>query len=121
MSLFSLKGKTALITGGASGIGKAIAKKFAGQGAEVHILEFNGENGRKTQEEIEAAGGRAYLHVCDVSDQQQVKQVIGEIAEGSQIDILVNNAGIAHVGNIEGTEEEDMDRLFQVNIKGVYN
>lgn len=121
MSLFSLKGKTALITGGASGIGKAIAKKFAGRGAEVHILEFNAENGQGTQEEIEASGDKAYFHPCDVSNQQQVRKVIGEIAQKSRIDILINNAGIAHVGNIEGTEEADMDRLFQVNIKGVYN
>lgn len=121
MSIFSLKGKTALVTGGASGIGKAIAQKFASRGAEVHILEFNAENGQKVVEEIEADGGKAHFHVCDVSDQKQVQRIVSEIVKESQINILVNNAGVAHVGNIEGTEEADMDRLFQVNIKGVYN
>ena len=121
MSIFSLNGKTALITGGASGIGKAIAQKFAAQGAEVHILEFNAENGQKVVEEIVNGGGKAQFHTCDVSDQKQVQKIVAEIAKKSQINILVNNAGIAHVGNIEGTETADMDRLFQVNIKGVYN
>lgn len=121
MSLFSLKGKTALVTGAASGIGKAIAQKFACRGAEVHILEFNAENGQKVVEEIVSDGGKAKFHACDVSDQQQVQKIVSGIAKDSQINILVNNAGVAHIGNIEGTEESDMDRLFQVNIKGVYN
>lgn len=121
MSLFSLKGKTALVTGSASGIGKAIAQKFACRGAEVHILEFNAENGQKVVEEIVSDGGKAKFHACDVSDQQQVQKIVSGIAKDSQINILVNNAGVAHIGNIEGTEESDMDRLFQVNIKGVYN
>lgn len=121
MSVFSLMGKTALVTGAASGIGKAIAQKFASQGAEVHILEFNAESGQKVVEEIVRDGGKARFHTCDVSDQQQVRKIVSEIAKESQINILVNNAGVAHIGNIEGTEEADMDRLFRVNIKGVYN
>ena len=118
MSAFNLKGKIALITGGASGIGKAISLKFAENGATVHLLEYNSEEGEKTAQEIQDLGGTAYFHQCDVSNHQQVKQVINGIP---QVGILVNNAGIAHVGNIEGTSEADMDRLYQVNIKGVYN
>lgn len=121
MALFSLENKTAIITGGASGIGEAISKKFAAQGAHVHILEFNAENGNKVVGEITANGGKAVFHACDVSNGQQVSQIISSIEEERYIDILVNNAGIAHVGNLEGTAESDMDRIYNVNIKGVYN
>ncbi|HLT51874.1 MAG TPA: SDR family oxidoreductase [Arenibacter sp.] len=121
MELFSLENKTAIITGGASGIGEAISKKFAARGARVHILEFNAENGEKVVREITANGGKAVFHACDVSDNQQVSRIIASIGEEQYIDILVNNAGIAHVGNLEGTAESDMDRIYNVNIKGVYN
>jgi NAD(P)-dependent dehydrogenase (short-subunit alcohol dehydrogenase family) len=121
MSIFSLKGKTAIITGGASGIGKAIAQKFAAQGASVHILEFNKEKGEETLGEIVKNDGKAKFHECDVSHQEQVKNIMAQIAEDGPIDILINNAGIAHVGNVENTSEEDMDRIYQVNVKGIYN
>ncbi|GAA3585306.1 glucose 1-dehydrogenase [Snuella lapsa] len=121
MSIFSLQGKTAIITGGASGIGKAITTTFAKQGAQVHILEFNAENGNLTANEINNNGGQAYFYQCDVSNHQQVKDVINNIAAQHTIDILVNNAGIAHVGNVESTEEADLDRIYNVNVKGVYN
>ena len=118
MIKFSLKGKTAIITGGGSGIGKAISKTFAAQGAKVHILDNNLEGAKETVGEI---GTLAIAHKCDVSNQQNVNEVIQKIAASEIIDILINNAGIAHVGNIEGTEEADLDRLYNVNIKGVYN
>ena len=121
MSIFSLKGKTAIVTGGASGIGKAIAHKFAAQGANVHILELNEEEGKEIVAEISKDGGKAKSYVCDVSRQEQVRDVVTLISEGGTIDILINNAGIAHVGNVENTTEEDLDRIYQVNIKGVYN
>ncbi len=121
MSKFSLKGKSAVITGGASGIGKAISTTFAQQGAYIHILEFNAESGEQTVEEIKKAGGQANFYQCDVSNHQQVKAVINTITENHNIDILVNNAGIAHVGNVENTEESDLDRVYNVNVKGVYN
>ena len=121
MSEFSLKNKTAIITGGASGIGKAIAIKFAQKGADVHILEINKGSAEGVIKEIIASGGRAMAYECNVSNKKKVLSVISDIAQNSHIDILVNNAGIAHVGNIEDTKEEDLDRLYQVNIKGVYN
>ncbi|MDO5977478.1 SDR family NAD(P)-dependent oxidoreductase [Flavivirga spongiicola] len=116
---FSLKEKIAIVTGGGSGIGKAISLALAGQGAVVHVLELNSDNANATVKEIENNGGKAIAHGCDVSDQKDVQNVLGSI--NNTIDILVNNAGIAHVGNIEGTEESDMDRIYNVNIKGVYN
>lgn len=119
--VFSLKGKTALITGGGSGIGKAISTTFAKQGARVCILDYNAENGEATASEIKNANGSAHFYKCDVSDQKQMMDVFSEIAKTNTIDILINNAGIAHVGSIENTSPEDMDRLYNVNIKGVYN
>ncbi len=121
MSKFSLKGKTAIVTGGGSGIGKAISKIFAEQGAKVHILDFNKEGADETVKEINSAHQKAVAHLCDVSNQKNVNEIIQEIADTNSIDILVNNAGIAHVGNIEKTEEADLDGLYNVNIKGVYN
>lgn len=118
---FSLKNKVALITGGGSGIGQAISKTFAQQGAYVHIIELNSENAEATIAEIEKSNGQAESHSCDVSNQSQVQKVVANILKKHAIDILVNNAGIAHVGNVEGTSEEDLDRLYAVNIKGVYN
>ncbi len=118
---FSLKGKTAIVTGGGSGIGKAISTTFAEQGAHVCILDFNVDNGNGTVSEIEHKNGSAHFYQCDVSNQEQVEGIFSEIAKDHAIDILINNAGIAHVGNIENTNSDDLDRLYNVNIKGVYN
>ncbi|MGV8880267.1 MAG: SDR family NAD(P)-dependent oxidoreductase [Sphingobacteriaceae bacterium] len=116
--MFSLKGKTAIITGGGSGIGKAISILFAAQGAAVHIIELNAESGEQTVKEIKQEQGTAFAHSCDVSNQEQVLTVFKAIGK---VDILVNNAGIAHIGRADNTTEEDFTRLFNVNVKGVYN
>ena len=121
MTKFSLKNKVAIVTGGGSGIGEAIALTFAKQGSKVHILDFNLEAANKTITNIKASNGQAEAHQCDVSNQQQVDDIIQKITAKETLDILVNNAGIAHVGNIEAVEEADLDRLYNVNIKGVYN
>ncbi len=121
MTKFSLKGKTAIVTGGGSGIGKAISLTFAVQGAKVHILDFNLDGAEETVSEITAEGGNAVAHKCDVANQKNVSEVIANISKKDSISILINNAGIAHVGNVESVEEEDLDRLYSVNIKGVYN
>ena len=121
MTKFSLKGKTAIVTGGGSGIGKAISETFALQGAKVHILDFNLEGAQEAVSEIVNKGQLAQAHKCDVSNQKNVNEIISEISNSENIDILVNNAGIAHIGNIELCEEEDLDRLYNVNIKGIYN
>jgi NAD(P)-dependent dehydrogenase (short-subunit alcohol dehydrogenase family) len=118
---FSLKNKVAIVTGGGSGIGKAISKTLAGQGAYVHILELNADNGKTTKDEIESDGGSAEIHACNVAKQEDVMNVINKISEKSIINILINNAGVAHIGNIEKTLEADLDRVYNVNVKGVYN
>jgi 2-keto-3-deoxy-L-fuconate dehydrogenase len=116
--MFSLAHKTAVITGGGSGIGKAIAKLFAQQQATVHILELNAEASQQAVAEIEAAGGTAQVHGADVSNQEQVLAAFQGIG---RVDILVNNAGIAHVGKLENTTEADFERIYRVNVKGAYN
>lgn len=120
--MFRLDNKTAIITGGGSGIGKAIALTFARQGADVYILDMDVTGAKKVTEEIMQAQGMARAFTCDVSDQEAVHKVIDEIAkETGGIDILVNNAGVSHIGNVENTSAADFDRLLGVNVKGVYN
>lgn len=110
-----LKDKTAIVTGGASGIGLAITNLFVAQGAKVHVLEL------KDEVKIGENDTAITVHQCDVANHQQVHDVIKKITEAEKLDILVNNAGIAHIGNIEHTTEEDLDRLYSVNIKGIFN
>ena len=113
-----LKDKVAIITGGGSGIGRAISELFAKEGAKVHILDLNAEVGQSVVADIAAAGGFAEIHGCNVSDQAEVSAIVSAIG---RVDILVNNAGIAHVGNIEKCAEADFERVFNVNVKGAYN
>ncbi|MBC8054812.1 MAG: SDR family oxidoreductase [Sphingobacteriaceae bacterium] len=116
--MFSLKGKSAVITGGGSGIGKAIATLFARQGAVVHIIELSSENAKQAVDEIKQQGAVAFAYSADVSLQNQIIEVIQQIGK---VDILVNNAGIAHIGKVENTSQEDFDRVYNVNVKGAYN
>ncbi len=116
--MFSLKNKSVIVTGGGSGIGKAISLLFAKQGANIHILDLDKQNAEATTGEIKKDGGYAEAHVCNVTSQLEVREVFQKIG---LIDILVNNAGIAHVGKAENTSEEDFDRVMNVNVKGVYN
>ena len=116
--MFSLKGKKAIVTGGGSGIGKAIAVLFAQQGAEVHIIELSLENSTGVLDEIKSIGGTAVAHACNVANQQEVIDTFGKI---DNFNILVNNAGIAHIGKADTTLEADFDRVINVNVKGVYN
>ncbi|MGB5554475.1 MAG: SDR family oxidoreductase [Flavobacteriaceae bacterium] len=118
---FNLLTKNAIVTGGGSGIGKAIAVALAEHGAIVHILELKKESADQTVSEIAKLGGRATAYACDVANQDQVKAVISGIAKDFPLDILINNAGIAHIGTVENTQETDFDRVFNVNVKGVYN
>ena len=119
--MFSLQNKTALVTGGASGIGLAIANTFAQAGASVHILDLNADQAEQAASDIRQAGGQAASHAIDVSDQPQTVEVINQIAAAGPIHILVNNAGVSHIGKAETTNEADFDRIVRINIKGVYN
>ena len=116
--MFSLVNKTAVITGGGSGIGKAIAVTFAARGAAVHVLELTTEAGADTAATISAAGGKVSVHACNVANKDEVNKVFASIGA---IDILVNNAGVAHIGKADTTPEADFDRVMSINVKGVYH
>lgn len=118
---FSLKNKTAIVTGGVSGIGRAITETFALQGAMVHVLDLNIDAGKKWIDELNEKENRIQLHKCDISNHKNVNETISIIAKDCKIDILINNAGIAHIGNIEKTDESDLDKIYNVNIKGIFN
>ena len=116
--MFSLKSKTAVITGGGSGIGRAISVLFAKQGAAVHILDLSKQHADEAIVEIEESGYRAFVHACNVASQDEVLKVFAEIGP---IDILVNNAGVAHIGRADNTSEADFVNVFNINVKGAYN
>jgi 2-keto-3-deoxy-L-fuconate dehydrogenase len=116
--MFDLTDKIAVITGGASGIGRATAQLFAKQGAEVCVLDRNITNAKDATAAIIKGGGKAKAYQCDVSDQQQVHEIIHQI---EKVDILINNAGISHIGKADTTSEADFDRVYNINVKGVYN
>jgi NAD(P)-dependent dehydrogenase (short-subunit alcohol dehydrogenase family) len=119
--LFNLSGKVAVVTGGGSGIGRAIATLFGARGAHVFVLDLDGQAARETASAMTAAGGSADATPCDVSDAAGVKATFDMIVGRTRrLDILINNAGVAHVGNIERTAEDEFDRLYRVNVKGVY-
>jgi NAD(P)-dependent dehydrogenase (short-subunit alcohol dehydrogenase family) len=115
------EGKTALITGAASGIGQSTAIKLAKEGAHVLIVDLDLEAANYTKDMIKIFGGKASTYQCDISNNAQVKGIVDGILVEHSIDILINNAGIAHVGNLENTSEGDLDRLYNVNVKGTYN
>jgi len=119
---FDLTGKVAAVTGGGSGIGRAISLALARQGAHVGILEKSPEAGLAVRDEIHDAGGHATAYVCDVTNEAQVKTVVARLVEAhGAVHILINNAGIAHIGTIETTSEADLDRIYGVNVKGIFH
>ena len=122
MSEGELQDKTAIITGGGSGIGKAIAERFAHAGANVAILDIDEEAAEDTVAGIQSDDGVAAFFRCDVGNWDDVHDTFRAVTDRfGGLDVLVNNAGIAHVGNVEATSEEDFDRIYRVNVKGVFN
>jgi len=116
--MFSLANKTALVTGAGSGIGQAIARLFAQQGAFVWIADIAGATAQSTVEIIRGASGRADLAELDVSDPAASLALAGRLPP---LDILVNNAGVGHVGGLLETAAADLDRLHAVNVRGPFN
>ena len=116
-----MDGKVAVVTGGGSGIGQAIALKFAAHGAVIRILDLNESTAAETCRHIASVGGVASSYLCDVTNQSEVKARFEELFRLDRVHILVNNAGISHVGTAESTTEADFDRVVRVNVKGFYN
>ncbi len=120
--MIHLKDKVAVITGGAKGIGEAIAEVFIDLGAIVHILDLDEIHGRLVVEKLAGKDRRSFFHECNVSDHAAVKRTFETIINQSgRLDILVNNAGIAHIGTAESTTPEDLDHLYHVNVRSVYS
>jgi NAD(P)-dependent dehydrogenase (short-subunit alcohol dehydrogenase family) len=119
--MLDFQGKTALVTGAGSGIGAAIARLFARQGATVAVADRDAAAAARVVAEILEAGGTATAHTCDVAEAASVDALFRAVTAASpRLDILVNNAGIAHIGTIEQTTPEDLDRVYRVNVVGVY-
>lgn len=119
----ALEGKVALVTGAAKGIGKAIAKSLAAQGAYVYV-NYNGSQAKaeETVEEIKAEGGNANCIKFNVADWEDTKQAAdGILKEQGKLDILVNNAGITRDGLLMGMKEEDFDAVIDTNLKGAFH
>jgi 2-keto-3-deoxy-L-fuconate dehydrogenase len=119
--MFRLDGKVAIITGGGSGIGKSIATLFGQQGANLMVLDVDKVAAEQTANEINAKGGSAEYHVCDVTRVDQVEQCFKTVfSKQKRLDILVTSAGVSHVGNVEHTTTDDFQRVHDVNVKGVF-
>ena len=119
--MFRLDHKIAAITGAGSGIGRAIALTFASQGASVFVFDRDAAGANETLALLAQQGMSAEVVACDVADSDSVTAAFEQVdAAAGRLDILVNNAGIAHIGTVENTNEADFDRLYAVNVKGVY-
>jgi 2-keto-3-deoxy-L-fuconate dehydrogenase len=118
--MFRLDGKTAVVTGAGSGIGRDIALLFARQGAHVIVADVNREAADAVTHEVSDAGGRAAARALDVSDESSVRDLLGGDLPGDRLDVLVNNAGVSHVGSVLETSLDDWQRVLAVNATGVF-
>lgn len=116
--IFSLKNKVVIITGGSSGIGRAISILFAQQGGEVHIFDLQSPLSNETISEVKQFNKSSNFHPVDITNETLVSDEINSL---EKIDILINNAGIAQIGNVENTSSEDFQKIFDVNVKGAFN
>jgi 2-keto-3-deoxy-L-fuconate dehydrogenase len=120
--MFRLDNKTAVVTGAGSGIGEAIAHTLARAGAHVYVADRDTANGARVTEAIQGEGGACEFVELDVTDEAAIVRLASRIeSQHTALDILVNNAGIGHVGTVVTTGGVDMDRLYAVNVRGVFN
>ncbi len=120
--MFRLEGKNVVVTGGGSGIGRAIAELFASAGAGVAIFDIDEAAATDTETAIRSAGREATWFACDVARAASVDSAFADARHRfGRIDVLVNNAGISHIGTVENTSPEDFERVLSINVKGVYH
>ena len=108
----------AVVTGAGSGIGRATALQLASDGYDIRIFDLSLEGAEETLGLIYEAGGAGAIQAVDVSNTESVRAAFADLA---RLDVLVNNAGIAHIGNVLNTSPEDLDRLYQINVRGAYH
>lgn len=113
-----MKNQSVLITGGASGIGLAMVRKFAAEGSRVYFIDKNEKEGIKVQFEEHEKGHEVKFFQADITDFSQIEKVIQSIP--GKLHTLINNAGISHIGKAESTSEEDFDSVYSVNVKGMF-
>ena len=113
-----MNNKTILITGGASGIGLALVEKFTTEGSNVYFIDSNGLLGRQVEKEFQEKGKSVTFLEVDIREESQVQHAIQSIP--SKLDVLINNAGISHIGNLASTTLADFERLFAVNVSGMF-
>lgn len=113
-----MKNKTILITGGASGIGLALVEKFTTEGSDVYFIDSNGLLGRQIAKEFQEKGKSVTFLEVDIREESQVQTAVQSIP--GKLDVLVNNAGISHIGNLASTSLADFERLFAVNVSGMF-
>lgn len=115
-----LSGKTALITGAGSGIGEAAALLFASRGANVAVLDVDGERAEQVAERIAESGGRAMALRADVGSEAEMKRAVEEtVARFGGLDVLINNAAVQHMAALHECTEEQFDAMLRVNVKGM--
>src|ERR1700722_9478520 len=119
--MFNLTNKIALVTGAGSGIGAAIAETFARAGAHIYVTDFNEDTAEQTAQKIIKSGGAAEFLRLDVTKESDCANVAKKVlGERGRLDVLVNNAGVGCVGTLLQTSGEDMDRLYAVNVRGIF-
>jgi 2-keto-3-deoxy-L-fuconate dehydrogenase len=116
--MFRLDGKTAFVTGAGSGIGEATARALAGAGARVFVADRDANGGQRVTSAIRESGGAAEYYSFDVTDEAACAAAVAHVGD---VDVLVNNAGVGHVGTILQAAGTDLDRLYSVNVRGVFN
>ena len=119
--MFTLENRRALVTGGGSGIGEATAIALATRGATVVVADRDEPAAARVAGAIVASGGRASAQLLDVTSEESCGAAAAAVEAGGPLDILVNNAGVGHVGTIMTTQGSDLDRLYAVNVRGVFN
>jgi NAD(P)-dependent dehydrogenase (short-subunit alcohol dehydrogenase family) len=119
--MFDLNGKAAFVTGAGSGIGEAIAYALAGAGAFVYVADKDPKGGERVVETLGANGARGEFVQVDVSNKEDCKAAAAKVHATNALDVLINNAGIGHVGTILNTDSDDLDRLFAVNVRGMFD
>jgi 2-keto-3-deoxy-L-fuconate dehydrogenase len=120
--MFDLHNKTCIVTGGGSGIGRAIAELFARQGGNVFIVDIDLAQATEIASALQKSGFRSHALACDVADSASVVQCVESVKNSAgYVDILVNSAGIAQVGNIQNTSADDLDKIYNINVKGTFN